>query len=112
MILEKNRLSQSLVQPHAAGAGASRENVFFHLFKASWLLALLLLLLNLGTVAGLGNINALEKSLFMVAGLIYLANKPLNWGPTISALIILLTILFAHFLPDFFPSPGGAPPQR
>lgn len=102
MILEKNGLSQSLVQPHAAGAGASRENVFFHLFKASWLLALLLLLLNLGTVAGLGNINALEKSLFMVAGLIYLANKPLNWGPTISALIILLTIFICAFFTRFF----------
>lgn len=78
------------------------EDLYFSFFRVAWLLALLLLVLNLGVVARLGNINALEKLLFMGAGLIYLANKPKNWGASISALVILLTIFICAMFTEFF----------
>jgi len=83
-------------------AHLNKEDVFSNFFSVAWLMALLLLVLNLGVVAGLGNINALEKSLFLTAGLIYLANKPINWGATSTALIILLTIFLCAVFTEFF----------
>ncbi|WP_114971767.1 O-antigen ligase family protein [Rhodoferax ferrireducens] len=80
----------------------NKGNALANLFSMAWLVALLLLVLNLGVVAGLGNINALEKSLFLAAGLIYLANKPKNWGASITALVILLTIFLGAVFTEFF----------
>ncbi|MEO8122183.1 MAG: hypothetical protein ABI606_23015, partial [Rhodoferax sp.] len=79
-----------------------KGNALVNLFSVAWLAALLLLVLNLGVVAGLGNINALEKSLFLAAGLVYLANKPKNWGASITALVILLTIFLGAVFTEFF----------
>jgi O-antigen ligase len=84
------------------GAQHSTGATHFNFFRIAWLLALLLLGLNLGVVAGLGNINALEKSLFLATGLIYLANKPINWGAGISALVILATIFLGAAFTEFF----------
>lgn len=84
------------------GAHDSTGATHFSFFRIAWLSALLLLGLNLGVVAGLGNINALEKSLFLATGLIYLTNKPINWGASISALVILLTIFLGAAFTEFF----------
>lgn len=83
-------------------AHLNTEDTFFNFFRVTWLLALLLLALNLGVVAGLGNINALEKSVFLAAGLIYLANKPKQWGASVTALVILLTIFLGALFTEFF----------
>lgn len=72
------------------------------MFSVAWLVALLLVALNLGLVAGLGNINALEKALFLAAGLIYVANKPKNWGAIATAVVILLTIFLGAMFTEFF----------
>jgi O-antigen ligase len=95
-------MSQPFVLPNMHETRRIREDVFFNFFRIAWLLALGLLMLNLGVVAKLGNINALEKSLFLVAGLIYLANKRVNWGAAISAMIILLTIFLCAAFTKFF----------
>lgn len=63
-------------------------------FAPVWCLALAMLALNLGQVLGLGNINALEKLLFLAAAACYLYGK--SWDPVACAgLVLSCMVVFA-----------------
>ena len=78
------------------------HDLSFRLFRAGWILALGALVLNLGQVAMLGNINAIEKALFLLAGILYLAGKPIRRGPLAAAIVVLLTIVLGAIFTRFF----------
>jgi O-antigen ligase len=66
--------SPRMAPPEANGNGA-RSSRLFHM---SWTFAFLLLIVNLGGLYGLGNVNALEKSAFLASAAILLFRCPIN----------------------------------
>ena len=61
-----------------------------------------LLVLNLGVVANLGNINAIEKSFFLLSGIIYIIGKPFLRYSLISSIIVFSTIIICATLTQFY----------
>lgn len=57
-------------------------------FRRFWVAALVMLVLNLGHNLGLGNINPLERSLFLVAMLLCVWGRPLN-RPSLAGLVLM-----------------------
>lgn len=78
--------------------GTTWENQWFKLF---WLGGIALLMLNLGWTFKLGNINNVEKAVFLIASLILLFKSPLNKISLIGYGFIAFSILFFGALTEF-----------
>ncbi len=70
-------------------------------FKNFWLSGILLLILNFGWTFNLGNINNIEKALFLITSLILYFKSPLNKISIIGYLFVLFSILFFGALTEF-----------
>lgn len=70
-------------------------------FKLFWLGGITLLMLNLGWTFKLGNINNVEKAVFLITSLILLAKSPLNKTSVIGYGFIAFSILFFGALTEF-----------
>lgn len=72
------------------------------LFRFLWIFGLAVIGLNLGRTLGLGNINWFERSIILVAAIVYLAGKPLSFFSLacVSAMFICTTLLGAFT--DFY----------
>lgn len=82
--------------PFAAGEGAGTRA-----FATAWWLALAMLILNFGQVLGLGNINAVEKLLFLLAAVLYLRGKALDTVAAAGLALICAVVLLAAALTGF-----------
>lgn len=74
------------------------ENLWFKIF---WLSGIFLLISNLGWTFNLGNINNIEKALFLITSLILIFKSQLNKASTIGYAIIVFSILFFGALTEF-----------
>ncbi len=70
-------------------------------FRRFWVAALVMLVLNLGHNLGLGNINPLERSLFLVALLLHVWGRPLNPSSLAGLLLMALAIVLSASLTNF-----------
>ncbi|SNS14565.1 O-Antigen ligase [Noviherbaspirillum humi] len=80
------------------GAAVAQGGAAFRLF---WGIGLLALVLNLGQVFNLGNINAIEKLLLLIAALAYLRHKPIAPAAAWGVALILLAVLVPGALTSF-----------
>lgn len=80
--------AQVAAEPALAPRGWSAK-----LFKLFWILALFFLLMNFGRFFGFGNLNALEKSLFLVSGLFLLIASPVNKVSIAGCCLVLTSVL-------------------
>lgn len=70
-------------------------------FRRFWIAALVMLVLNLGHNLGLGNINPLERSLFLMAMLLYVWGRPLNPLSLAGLLLMASAIVLSAALTTF-----------
>lgn len=70
-------------------------------FTLAWSLALTMLILNLGQVLGLGNINALEKIVFLGAAVLYLRGKRFDPVAAAGITLVLAGVMLPGFLTPF-----------
>jgi hypothetical protein len=78
----------------ASGLAVSR-------FLWLWWLALLALILNLGHVLNLGNVNAFEKLLFLAAALAFLRHRPVQAAAACGVVLMLFAVVFSGLMTDF-----------
>lgn len=85
-----------------AKPGNSNEvNINNFWFKLFWLAGISLLLLNLGWTFNFGNINNIEKSLFLISGLILLIKSSINKTSLIGYGCVAFSVLFFGALTEF-----------
>ncbi len=76
-------------------------NLANFLFKITWLIGLLALLLDLGRNLNLGNVNNIEKSLFLIASLIFVYKNPINKLVLVGYGLVGFSIFFFAALTQF-----------
>jgi hypothetical protein len=62
-------------------------------FRFIFVFAYLFLIFNISSVIGVGSANAIEKSFFLLAGVIYVSSRNVYW-PTIFVMVFLLSLTF------------------
>ena len=84
----------SIESPQAAiSSGPARRGLVSKLFKPFWVLAITILILNLGGLFGLGKLNALEKALFLFAGILLFLGSPTNRASIAGMTIVFVSIV-------------------
>ena len=71
------------------------------IFKLFWIMAIFLLYMNIGRFFGLGNLNPMEKGLFLISGILLLINSKTNKLSLIGTFIIVASILYFGSLTSF-----------
>jgi O-antigen ligase len=94
------------ILPYSATApnssGAVKRGMVSKLFRRFWILAIAILILNLGGLFGLGNLNALEKAVFLLAGGFLFLGSPPNRVSIAGMAVIIVSIVGFGLASTFF----------